>query len=246
MQRVDGRADDQLREIKITRNFITSATGSVLIEWGNTKVLCAATILPEVPEWLKGKGKGWLTAEYSMLPAAGTPRKPRERAGKIDGRTQEIQRIVGRVLRAAVDLEILNNFTVVVDCDVLQADGGTRCASVTGAYVALVDALTNFQNQGMKFPVNPLSSIVAGVSAGIVKGKVLLDLKYEEDSSSEVDLNVFMNNKGQIIEIQGTAEGAPFEKKNLDELLAISTKGLEKIFQVQKSALKDCPLVRDL
>ncbi|WP_018247885.1 ribonuclease PH [Orenia marismortui] len=238
MSRVDGREkNDQLREIKITRNFTKYAEGSVLIEAGDTKVICNATVEDSVPYFLRGKGKGWLTAEYSMLPRATQDRNIREAAkGKLSGRTQEIKRLIGRALRSVIDLHKLGERTIWIDCDVIQADGGTRTASITGAFVALIDALSYMIEKDMikKLPVN---DFVAAVSVGIVKDELLLDLCYGEDSNAHVDMNLVMTGKGEIIEIQGTGEENPFSKSNMFKLVDLAEKGVKELIECQKKAL---------
>jgi ribonuclease PH len=241
--RCDGRRADELRPISFKRAYTKSSPGSVLVEWGRTKVLCTATIQPDVPEFLKGTGRGWLTAEYSMLPGSTSQRKPRERT-RIDGRSSEIQRIVGRSLRAVVDLEIVGPFTIWVDCDVLEADGGTRTASVSGGFVAMVDALESLQLSGVKFAVCPIRCSVAAVSAGIVDGVPMLDLCYLEDSRAEVDLNIAITSNLEIVDIQGTAEGKPFSRGMLEKMLALVDGGIPQIFATQREALKDSSLLR--
>ncbi|MDT3700183.1 MAG: ribonuclease PH [Thermincola sp.] len=234
MQRTDGRAVDQLRPVKITRNFIKHAEGSALIEVGETKVICTATIEEKVPPFMKGAGKGWVTAEYAMLPRSAPQRIIRESAkGKIGGRTHEIQRLVGRALRSIVNMAALGERTIHIDCDVIQADGGTRTASITGAYVALVDALSGIAN----LPAAPVSEYLAAVSVGKVDGEILLDLAYDEDSRAEVDMNVVMTESGKFVEVQGTAEGEPFSREELDGLLEAAGKGIKDLIAVQKEAL---------
>lgn len=233
-----GRLADQMRPIKITRNYTKHAEGSVLIEFGDTKVLCNATVEEGVPRFLKGQGQGWITAEYGMLPRATNSRNQREAAkGKQTGRTMEIQRLIARSLRAAVDLKTLGEYTITLDCDVIQADGGTRTASISGACVALVDALNNMVAQG-KLAKSPLKSMVAAVSVGIVGQEGLCDLEYVEDSAAETDMNVVMMEDGRMIEVQGTAEGEPFSHEELLELLALAKTGLDTIFEAQREALK--------
>lgn len=235
MKRTDGRAADQLRPVKITRNFIKHAEGSVLIEMGGTKVICTATIDEKVPPFLKGAGKGWVTAEYAMLPRSSAQRIVRESAkGKIGGRTHEIQRLVGRALRSIVNLEALGERTVTIDCDVIQADGGTRTASITGSFVALVDALRGLFGSQAEIPV---TEYLAAVSVGKVHGEILLDLAYDEDSKAEVDMNIVMTESGKFVEVQGTAEGLPFSRQELDGLLEIAGKGINDLIAAQKDAL---------
>lgn len=232
------RQADQMRPITITRNYTKHAEGSVLIEFGDTKVLCNATVEEGVPRFLKGQGQGWVTAEYGMLPRATNSRNQREAArGKQTGRTMEIQRLIARSLRAAVDLKKLGEYTITLDCDVIQADGGTRTAAISGACVALVDALNNMVEQG-KIAKSPLKSMVAAVSVGIVNQDALCDLEYVEDSVAETDMNVVMMDDGRMIEVQGTAEGEPFSHEELLALLALAKTGLNTIFEAQREALK--------
>ena len=235
--RIDNRENNQLRPISFVRNFTKHAEGAVLVSYGDTKVLCTASIETQVPRWLKGTGKGWITAEYGMLPRATHERTQREAAkGKQSGRTQEIQRLIGRSLRAMVDLEKLGENTIHIDCDVLQADGGTRTASITGAAVALVDALEKLQ-AAKKLKADPLVGLVAAVSVGIKNGEVLLDLNYSEDSSCDTDLNVVMTQKGEFIEIQGTAEDKPFTRAQVDEMLAIAEEVIKQLIAEQQAVL---------
>jgi ribonuclease PH len=234
--RHDGRALDALRAVKFTRSFTRYAEGSVLVEFGHTRVLCTATIEEGVPGFLRGKGQGWVTAEYGMLPRATHTRGSREAAkGRQSGRTQEIQRLIGRSLRAALNLTALGERTVTLDCDVLQADGGTRTASVTGAYVALADACARLMVQ--KGIANPIHGQIAAVSVGIVAGRPVLDLDYVEDSAAETDMNVVMNSGGGFIEVQGTAEGHAMRRDELDALLALATQGTAQLFELQRAAL---------
>ncbi|MCP5008571.1 MAG: ribonuclease PH, partial [Aestuariibacter sp.] len=220
--RPSGRTASQIRPVTITRHYTCHAEGSVLVEFGNTKVLCNATVEEGVPRFMKGQGKGWITAEYSMLPRATHTRSQREAArGKQGGRTLEIQRLIARSLRAAVDLKLLGENTITIDCDVIQADGGTRTASITGACVALVDALTHMRNKGI-LKANPLKFMVAALSVGIYEGAPVADLEYVEDSAAETDMNVVMTETGKLIEVQGTAEGEPFSFDELQELLDIA------------------------
>ncbi|MGI6217632.1 MAG: ribonuclease PH [Coriobacteriales bacterium] len=230
-----GREADGMRPVKITRNFIKNTYGSCLIECGDTKVICTATIEETVPSWMKGNGKGWVTAEYAMLPAATAKRTPRETNGR-KGRSMEIQRLIGRSLRAAVDMKLLGESTVTLDCDVIQADGGTRTASITGAWVALHDALETWKNAG-KVRVNPVISQIAAVSVGMVDGRVLLDLDYHEDSRAEIDMNLVMNSKGEFVEVQGTGERATFDRHRLDQLLDVGTKGLNELLALQREVI---------
>ncbi len=235
MTRADGRANDQLRPISITTDYIKHAEGSALIEFGDTRVLCVASIEDRVPPFLEGRGQGWVTAEYAMLPRAGNTRSQRESvAGKIGGRTHEIQRLIGRSLRAALDLRALGERTITLDCDVLQADGGTRTAAITGAWIAMQRATKRLKEQGI-LRVDPVKLSVAAVSVGVVKGETLLDLNYGEDSRAEVDANVVMTDKGEFIEVQGTAEGKPFSRDRLDELLALAEKGIRELQEIQRA-----------
>lgn len=235
--RRDGRARDALRAVMLTPNYLDFADGSVLCRFGQTVVLCAATVQESVPPWMLGRGSGWVTGEYAMLPASTDTRTPRE-THDLSGRTQEIRRLIGRSLRAAVDLRALGERSVIVDCDVLQADGGTRTASVTGGYVALVLALRRLIASGA-VPAKVLAPPpVAAVSAGIVGCEALLDLAYEEDSRAEVDLNVVMDGEGRFIEVQGTAEGAPFSRQQLDELLRLAEAGIRQLHALQREALE--------
>ncbi|MCT8346768.1 ribonuclease PH [Photorhabdus temperata] len=233
-----GRAAEQVRPITITRNYTKHAEGSVLVEFGDTKVLCNASVEEGVPRFLKGQGQGWVTAEYGMLPRSTHTRNAREAArGKQGGRTMEIQRLIARSLRAAVDLKKLGEYTITLDCDVIQADGGTRTAAITGACVALVDALNKIIAAG-KLKESPLKSMVAAVSVGIVGGEGRCDLEYVEDSAAETDMNVVMMEDGRMIEVQGTAEGEPFSHDELLSLLSLAKGGLEDIFEAQRNALK--------
>ncbi|MCL4150093.1 UNVERIFIED_CONTAM: hypothetical protein GTU68_026212 [Idotea baltica] len=237
MSRPSGRRPEQLRNVKITRNYTKHAEGSVLVEFGDTKVICTASVDNSVPRFLRGKGQGWVTAEYGMLPRSTGSRMGREAArGKQGGRTQEIQRLIGRSLRAAVDLKALGENTITIDCDVIQADGGTRTASITGACVALIDAISSLQKAG-KIDANPLSSMVASVSVGIYKGTPVLDLDYAEDSNAETDMNVVMNSEGGFIEVQGTAEAAPFSEEEFQQMMALAKRGIIDLVKVQQMAL---------
>jgi ribonuclease PH len=234
--RHDGRAPDALRAVKFTREYTRYAEGSVLVEFGHTRVLCTASIEDGVPGFLRGKGQGWVTAEYGMLPRATHTRGAREAAkGKQSGRTQEIQRLIGRSLRAALNLAALGERTVTLDCDVLQADGGTRTASITGAWVALSEACAKLVRE--KGIADPIHGQVAAISVGIVGGRPVLDLDYAEDSTAETDMNVVMNSGGGFIEVQGTAEGHPMRRDELDALLALATKGTAELFVAQRAAL---------
>ena len=238
VMRIGGHGADSLREIKITRNYTKHAEGSVLIEFGDTKVICTASIEDTVPSFLRGKGTGWVTAEYSMLPRATQTRSARESSkGKVGGRTHEIQRLMGRSLRAVTDLNALGEKTVFVDCDVIQADGGTRTASITGAYVALADAMKRLveRNTVTSFP---LKEAVAAVSAGIVNGKPLLDLNYLEDSAAEVDMNFVMTSSNRFVEIQGTAEITPFSIEEMDAMRCLAIAGIQRLFAIQNAALE--------
>ena len=239
MSRSDGRNNDQLRPIKFTRNWLNNAEGSVLVEFGNTRVLCVASFTPGVPRWLVGKGEGWVTSEYAMLPRATHTRSDRESVkGKLGGRTQEISRLVGRSLRGIVDMKALGENTIVIDCDVLQADGGTRTAAITGAYVALADAITWAKAKGhIASDSKPLAQSVAAVSVGIVNGKPTLDLCYEEDVSAETDMNIVCTGDGNFIEVQGTAEGAPFDRNLLNQLLDLGAAGCAELTKLQLAAL---------
>jgi ribonuclease PH len=237
--RRDNRAADALRAVRFTRNFTRHAEGSVLVEFGDTRVLCTATVEEGVPGFLRGKGQGWVTAEYGMLPRATHTRSAREAArGKQTGRTQEIQRLIGRALRAACDLRALGERTVTLDCDVLQADGGTRTASITGGFVALADAVANLQARRL-IGASPLHGQVAAISVGIVDGLPVLDLDYKEDSTAETDMNVVMNNGGAFIEVQGTAEGHAFRRHELDALLNLAATGIGELCALQAQALAD-------
>lgn len=240
MSRNDGRASNQLREIKFTRNWLNNAEGSVIVEFGNTRVLCVATFTPGVPRWLKDTGKGWVTSEYAMLPRATHTRSDRESVkGKLGGRTQEISRLIGRSLRAVIDNDQLGENTIVLDCDVLQADGGTRTAAITGAYVALSDAISWAKaNSHIKADAKVLKDSVSAVSVGIINGAPMLDLCYEEDVRAETDMNVVISGNGSFIEVQGTAEGEPFDRKLLDGLLDLAVEGCAKLSDLQRSALK--------
>jgi ribonuclease PH len=238
MARPSGRAADELRPVAFTRRHARHAEGVVLVEFGDTQVLCTASVEESVPPFLRGRGQGWITAEYGMLPRATHTRTPREAArGKQSGRTQEIQRLIGRSLRAVADLQALGERTVTVDCDVLQADGGTRTAAITGGFVALAQACEHLAQRRM-IPGNPLHGQVAAVSVGIVDGAVVLDLDYAEDSQAETDMNVVMNNGGAFVEIQGTAEGHAFRRHELDALLNLATQGIGTLFALQARALK--------
>ncbi|HBG47142.1 MAG TPA: ribonuclease PH [Deltaproteobacteria bacterium] len=234
-RRSDGRRADELRPLKITRDYLKFAEGSVLIEMGDTKVICAATVEERVPPFLAGTGKGWLTAEYSMLPRSSKKRIQRE-TGKVGGRTHEIQRLIGRSLRAVADMDSLGERTVYIDCDVIQADGGTRTASITGAYVAVYDTLRELKKKGVLSSI-PLLDSIAAVSVGIVQGVPALDLNYVEDSSADVDMNVIMTGSGRFVEVQGTAEHAPFTKGELSSLINLASKGIKELTIAQKRSL---------
>ncbi len=239
MSRIDGRNPDQLRKISFTRNWLNNAEGSVLVEFGNTRVLCVASFTPGVPRWLVGKGVGWVTSEYAMLPRATHTRSDRESVkGKLGGRTQEISRLVGRSLRGVVDMKALGENTIVIDCDVLQADGGTRTAAITGAYVALMDAINWAKEKGhIAKDAIPISQSVAAVSVGIINGTPMLDLCYEEDVTAETDMNIVCTGDGNFIEVQGTAEGKPFDRALLNNLLDLGAAGCAELAKLQKQAL---------
>lgn len=236
--RPSNRQPDEMRAIRITRNYTKHAEGSVLIEFGDTKVICTASIEERVPGFLRGKGQGWVTAEYGMLPRSTGSRMRREASGgKQGGRTMEIQRLIGRALRAGIDLEVLGENTISLDCDVIQADGGTRTASITGAWVALNDAIQHLLNKKV-IDKNPLHHQIASVSVGIFNGTPVLDLDYAEDSNAETDMNVVMNSDNGFIEVQGTAEGHPYSKDELNSMLALAEKGITELFAVQSTAIK--------
>src|SRR6186997_385744 len=236
--RSDGRADDELRPVTLTRNWLDHAAGSVLVEFGRTRVLCVASASEGVPRWRKGSGLGWVTAEYAMLPGSTNTRTDRESVrGRIGGRTHEISRLVGRSLRAIIDYKALGENTIVLDCDVLQADGGTRTAAITGAYVALADAVTHLRAEGA-LKGDPLTGSVAAVSVGIIDGLPMLDLCYEEDVTAGTDMNVVMTGEGTFVEVQGTAEGAAFDRALLDQLLDLATAGCTSLTAAQKAALE--------
>lgn len=239
--RFDDRAEDQLRPVKITKDYIKYAEGSVLVEIGNTKVVCTASVEDKVPPFLKGCEEGWITAEYSLLPRATQVRNVREAAkGKISGRTHEIQRLIGRSLRSVVDLKKLTGKTVWIDCDVIQADGGTRTASITGAFVALVDALAKMQTEaGHDLPVR---DFLAAVSVGLINGKPMLDICYTEDAQAIVDMNVVMTGAGHFVEVQGTGEQAPFSRGEMEEMLALAEQGIRRLIEIQKEVLGDVAL----
>ena len=239
--REDGRALNELRPITITRGWSRNAEGSALIEFGNTRVLCTASFTEGVPRWLKGEGKGWVTAEYAMLPRATNTRSSRESLkGRVGGRTHEISRLIGRSLRAVINMEELGENTIVLDCDVLQADGGTRTASITGAYVALADAIAWAKEQKfISAKANPLIDSVSAISVGIIDGIPMLDLPYTEDVRAETDMNVVVTGSGKFVEVQGTAEGAPFDREELNSLLDLALEGTAELAQIQREALKN-------
>jgi ribonuclease PH len=237
MERNDGRKADEMRPIRVTRNFIRHAQGSVLIETGNTKVICTAMVEDKVPPFLKGQKKGWITAEYDMLPASTNTRKSRDRnRGKIDGRTMEIQRLIGRSLRSIVDLEQLGERTIWIDCDVIQADGGTRTAAITGSFMALYEAMHKLKEQGIIEEI-PIMQFVAATSVGIYQDQIIVDLCYEEDAAADVDMNLVMTENGEMIEIQGTGEERPFKKDELQKLLEVGEMSILKIIEFQKKTL---------
>lgn len=238
MTRIDNRKYDQIRDVKITRNYTRYAEGSVLIEMGETKVICTASVEDKVPPFLRNTGTGWINAEYSMLPRSTQQRKIRDASrGKIDGRTQEIQRLIGRAIRSVIDLDKIGERTIWIDCDVIQADGGTRTTSISGAFIAMVDAVNKLHRE-KPFKVYPIRSFVAATSVGIVGGDMLLDLCYEEDSNAKVDMNVIMTDEGAFVEVQGTGEDSPFTRAELNELLDLGEKGIKQMIHVQKEALK--------
>ncbi|ABN51429.1 MAG TPA: ribonuclease PH [Hungateiclostridium thermocellum] len=237
MLRIDGRGQSDLRPVKITRNYIKHAEGSVLIEMGDTKVICTATVDDKVPPFKKNTGEGWVTAEYSMLPRATAARNPRDISKlKLSGRSQEIQRLIGRALRSVVNLNLLGEREIIIDCDVIQADGGTRTASITGGFVALVDACKKLVDDGIIEKI-PVTDFLAAVSVGIVDGEEMLDLCYMEDSNAATDMNVVMTSKGEFIEIQATGEQLPFKKEQFDKLLSFAEKGISQLIEIQKDAL---------
>lgn len=236
--RIDGRKKEQIRNVKITRGYTKYAEGSVLIEVGETKVICTASIEDKVPPFLKGSGEGWITAEYNMLPRSTQTRKARDIARlKVDGRSMEIQRLIGRALRSVVDLKALGEKTIWIDCDVIQADGGTRTTSISGAFVALVDAVNKIHRE-KPFKVYPIRNFVTAISVGIVNDEKLIDLCYEEDSNAKVDMNIIMTDENEFVEIQGTGEESPFSRNDLNDLLALGEKGARQMIQCQKDALK--------
>jgi ribonuclease PH len=239
--RKDGREPDELRPVLFVRDFTESAKGSVLVDFGRTRVLCTASLEDRVPPWLRGTGRGWVTAEYSMLPGSTVERSDREAArGRQSGRTQEIQRLIGRSLRAVTDLEMIAELQITVDCDVLQADGGTRTAAICGGCVALHDAFSRMVAAG-NIPAHPITDACAAISVGVVDALPHLDLDYSEDARAEVDMNVVMTGAGRYIEVQGTAEGNPFSRSELDELLALAEKGITEIFEIQRATLAEPP-----
>ena len=244
MTRHDGRADDELRPISFERDYTEMAAGSCLVSFGKTRVLCTASIDEDIPRWLKGTGRGWVTAEYSMLPGSSPERVGREAAkGRQSGRTQEIQRLIGRALRAVTDLRAMPEVQVIVDCDVLQADGGTRTAAICGGYLALHDALSRLIGLG-RLSAHPVSEPCAAVSVGIVDAVPLLDLAYIEDSKAEVDMNIVMTGSGKFVEVQGTAEGIAFSRSELDSLVDLGEKGIKEIVALQEAVLADAPVAR--
>ncbi|HKA82791.1 MAG TPA: ribonuclease PH [Acidimicrobiales bacterium] len=244
MMRADGRAPDELRPVTFERDFTEMAAGSCLVTFGNTRVLCTASIDDDVPRWMRGRGRGWVTAEYSMLPGSSPERIRREvKDGRPSGRTQEIQRLIGRALRSVCDLTLVGERQVIVDCDVLQADGGTRTASICGGYLALHDALTRLVLQGV-VGAHPLVAFCAAVSVGVVDGTPMLDLPYVEDSRAEVDMNLVMTSAGRFVEVQGTAEGMPFTRGELDEMLGLGEKGIAEIIGLQQEMVAEPPRAR--
>lgn len=237
MPRIDGRRNDEIRTVRLRRAYLRAAPGSVLIETGDTRVVCTATIEEKVPAWRQGSGLGWVTAEYEMLPASTGERRPRNRGNRLDGRTQEIQRLIGRSLRAVVDLAKLGERTIWIDCDVLQADGGTRTAGITGAYVALADAVTVLRRRGL-VREDPINDTVAAVSVGLVNGRVLLDLCYEEDKTADVDFTVVATGRGRFVEVQGTGEAGTFSRAQMSRMLSTADQGLRAMRAIQLKALK--------
>ena len=237
MTRIDGRSRTQLRPVRLTVDYLDYAEGSVLIETGNTRVLCAASVEEKVPPFLEGKGQGWVTAEYNMLPRATHTRSPRERDGRVSGRTQEIQRLIGRSLRAVVDMNALGPRTITIDCDVLQADGGTRTASITGAYVALHRACSLLMQRGV-LAAHPVRTAVAAVSVGVVDGEILLDLCYAEDSHADVDCNIVMTAEHEFVEVQGTGEGNVFSRATMDTLITLAEQGITELLAIQQKYLR--------
>ena len=238
MVRENGRKNNELRRIKVTKNYIKYAEGSCLIEFGNTKVITTASVEEVVPHFLRGKGTGWVTAEYGMIPRSCKSRVPREAAkGKLGGRTQEIQRLIGRSMRSVCDMSKLGERTIWMDCDVIQADSGTRCASITGSFISMILALDNIRKRGIISEI-PVSDYVAAVSVGISEGTAILDLNYEEDSKADVDMNIVMTGSGKFVEVQGTAEKTPFDKKDLDNLISLAKKGTGELIEIEKKVLK--------
>jgi len=236
--RIGGRTEKEIRKLSIKRNVMKFAEGSCLIEMGNTKVICTASVEEKVPPFLRGMSSGWVTAEYGMLPRSCQTRIPRESSrGKQSGRTQEIQRLIGRSLRSVVELDKLGERTVWIDCDVIQGDGGTRTASITGSFIALIDSLLTLKKRGILKDI-PVKDYVAAISVGIVEGRLCLDLNYEEDSKAEVDMNIIMTGRGNLVEIQGTAEKRPFSKKDLDHMMLVAKSGIEEIVSIQRKILK--------
>ncbi|MBO2521039.1 MAG: ribonuclease PH [Firmicutes bacterium] len=239
MERPDGRRPDEMRPVSIERGYIKHAEGSVLISVGDTRVICTASIEDKVPQWLRGSGQGWVTAEYGMIPRSTHDRTPRESTkGKVGGRTHEIQRLIGRALRSVVDLSAIGERTIWLDCDVIQADGGTRTTSITGAYIALVEALDKLAKRE-NWPKLPVTDVVAATSVGIVAGRPVLDLCYEEDAQAQVDMNVVMTERGSIVEIQGTAEGWPFSREEMLALMDLAEKGIARLVAESRAALSD-------
>jgi ribonuclease PH len=237
--RQDGRKFDELRPFAITKDYIKYAEGSCLVEAGNTKVICTASVEDAVPPFLKGKGTGWITAEYGMIPRSCPARVPRESSkGKLGGRTHEIQRLVGRSLRAVCDMKVFGERTVWIDCDVIQADGGTRCAGITGSFVAMALAIDSLKKRGVVTAQNPIKNLVAAVSVGIINGEICLDLAYAEDSKAEVDFNVIMTDKGDFVEVQGTAEGNTFSRHEMNAMVDLAKNGIEKLIAKQREVLK--------
>src|SRR4030066_494772 len=237
VKRIDNRENDRLREIKVTRNYISHADGSVFIEIGKTRIVCTAIVEDKVPKFLAGKGSGWITAEYDVIPGSAPQRIIRpQTAGRINGRTHEIQRLIGRALRAVVDLSKIGERTIWIDCDVIEADGGTRTASITGSFIALFDCMHSMVEKKI-ISVMPVESFLAAVSVGIVDGEILVDLCFEEDSKAQVDMNVVMNSKGELIEVQSTAEITPFSRENFDKMMEKATAGIKEIIETQKNIL---------
>ena len=237
VKRIDDRENDRLREIKVTRNYISHADGSVFIEMGKTRIVCTAIVEDKVPKFLAGKGSGWITAEYDMIPGSAPQRIIRpQTAGRINGRTHEIQRLIGRALRAVVDLSKIGERTIWIDCDVIEADGGTRTASITGSFIALFDCMHSMVEKKI-ISVMPVESFLAAVSVGIVDGEILVDLCFEEDSKAQVDMNVVMNSKGELIEVQSTAELKPFTREDFDKMLEKATAAIKEIIEIQKKIL---------